>query len=137
MPFKPYRSIPLLATLLLGACAGQPSSVEKHARHATFQLADAHFGPDTRTDISKSTKAAIPFFEQFYQLGKKDRQDGLTREQAQQRVNEFRNPDFLPESEQKNTVHNQTYTADSPKKQREILLENAIATYWDGYDGKP
>ncbi|HGM5488954.1 TPA: Exc2 family lipoprotein [Serratia fonticola] len=137
MPFKPYRSLPLLATLLLCACAGPQSSVEKHARHATFQLAEAHFSPDTRTDISKSTKAAIPFFEQFYQLGKADRQDGLTREQAQQRVNEFRNPDFLPESEQKTTMYNQSYTAESPKKQREILLENAIATYWDGYDGKP
>jgi hypothetical protein len=37
----------------------------------------------------------------------------------------------------KATMFNQSYTADSPKKQREILLENAIATYWDGYDGKP
>lgn len=137
MPFKPYRSLPLLVTLLLCACTTSQSSVEKHARRSTFQLADAHFGPDTRTDISKSTKAAIPFFEQFYQLGKKDRQNGLTREQAQQRVDGFRNPDFLPESEQKATMFNQSYTADSPKKQREILLENAIATYWDGYDGKP
>ncbi|MGF6189655.1 hypothetical protein [Serratia sp. 2723] len=34
-------------------------------------------------------------------------------------------------------VYNRSYSADSPKKQREILLENAIATYWDGYDGKP
>lgn len=137
MPFKRYRSLPLLVTLLLCACTSSQSSVEKHARRSTFQLADAHFGPDTRTDISKSTKAAIPFFEQFYQAGKKDRQNGLTREQAQQRVNEFRDPDFLPESEQKATMLNQSYTADSPKKQREILLENAIATYWDGYDGKP
>ncbi|HHQ4307469.1 Exc2 family lipoprotein [Serratia sp. T13T92] len=137
MPSKRYRSIPLLAALLLCACTTSQNSVERHARHATFQLAEAHFGPDTRTDISKSTKAAIPFFEQFYQAGKKDRQDGLTREQAQQRVSGFRSPDFLPESEQKATMFNQSYTADSPKKQREILLENAIATYWDGYDGKP
>ncbi|WP_447873904.1 Exc2 family lipoprotein [Serratia fonticola] len=137
MPSKRYRSIPLLAALLLCACTASQSSVERHARHATYQLANAHFDPNTQTNISKSAKTAIPFFEQFYQTGKKDRQDGLTREQAQQRVNEFRNPDFLPESEQKVTMYNQSYTADSPKKQREILLENAIATYWDGYDGKP
>ncbi|MFT2795044.1 Exc2 family lipoprotein [Serratia sp. N21D137] len=137
MPSKRYRSIPLLAALLLCACTASQSSVERHARHATYQLANAHFDPNTQTNISKSAKTAIPFFEQFYQTGKKDRQDRLTREQAQQRVNEFRNPDFLPESEQKATMYNQSYTADSPKKQREILLENAIATYWDGYDGKP
>lgn len=137
MPSKRYRSITLLATLLLCACTASQSSVERHARHATYQLANAHFDPNTQTNISKSAKTAIPFFEQFYQAGKKDRQDGLTREQAQQRVNGFRSPDFLPESEQKAMMFNQSYTADSPKKQREILLENAIATYWDGYEGKP
>ncbi len=134
---KHYRSIPLLATLLLCACTASQNSVERHARHATFQLAEAHFDPNTQTNISKSAKAAIPFFDQFYQAGKKDCQNGLTREQAQQRVNEFRDPAFLPESERKSTMFNRTYTADSPKKQREIMIENAVETYWDGYDGKP
>lgn len=137
MSSERYRKFPLYAVLLLCACTASQTSVEKHARHATFQLANAHFDPNTQTDISTSTKNAIPFFEQFYQAGKKDRTNGLTREQAQKRVDEFRNPDFLPESEQKNHMYNRAYTADSPQKQREILLENAIATYWDGYDGKP
>lgn len=134
---KRYRSFPLLATLVLCACTASQSSVERHARHATYQLANAHFDPNTQTDISKSAKNAIPFFEQFYQVGKKDRLNGLTREQAQIRVNEIRHPDFFPESEQKTMVYNRSYTTDTPKKQREILIENAVETYWDGYDGKP
>lgn len=137
MPAKGYRSLPLLATLLLCACSAPQTSVEKHARHATYQIANAHFDPNTQTNISKSAKAAIPFFDQFYQEGKKDRLNGLTHQQAQERVNEFRNPDFLPESERKSIMFNRTYTADSPKKQREIMIENAIETYWDGYNGKP
>lgn len=137
MSLESYRILPLLAVLSLSACTSSQSSVEKHARHATFQLANAHFDPNTKTDISRSAKNAIPFFEQFYQAGKKDRTDGLTREQAQKRVEEFHNPDFLPESEQKSVMFDRTYTADSQKKQREILLENATATYWDGYEGKP
>lgn len=137
MSVEACRSLPLLAVFLLCACTASQTSVERHARHATFQLANAHFDPNTKTDISSSTKSALPFFEQFYQAGSKDRINGLTREQAQKRVEEFRNPDFLPESEQKSTMFNQTYTADSQKKQREILLENAIATYWDGYQGRP
>lgn len=71
MPSKRYLSIPLLAALLLCACTSSQSSVERHARHATYQLANAHFDPNTQTNISKSAKTAIPFFEQFYQAGKR------------------------------------------------------------------
>jgi hypothetical protein len=32
---------------------------------------------------------------------------------------------------------NQEYSVDNPQKQRQILLDSAVATYWDGYEGRP
>ncbi|WP_230554893.1 hypothetical protein ACOMDM_02085 [Serratia plymuthica] len=32
---------------------------------------------------------------------------------------------------------NRKYSADNPQKQRKILLDSAVATYWGGYEGRP
>lgn len=130
------RTIVLLTTLFLGACSGQQSSPERHAKRAVYQMDQAHFDPNTRMHISDSIKQAIPFFEQFYQIGKDDRAKGLTRQQAEQREAYFRSAEFMQESEQKSTFMNHVYSADNPQKQRQILLNAAVATYWDGYEGR-
>ncbi|MGB8666502.1 MAG: Exc2 family lipoprotein, partial [Serratia inhibens] len=101
------------------------------------QLAQVHFDPNTRTQISDSIKSSIPFFDQFYQIGKTDRANGMTRQQAQQREAEFRSPEFLSDVGQKGIFINRKYSTDNPQKQRQILLDSAVATYWDGYEGRP
>jgi PBP1b-binding outer membrane lipoprotein LpoB len=131
------RTLILCSALFLSACASQQTSPERHARHAIHQLAQAHFDPNTRTQISDSIKSSIPFFDQFYQIGKTDRANGMTRQQAQQREAEFRSPEFLSDVGQKGIFINRKYSTDNPQKQRQILLDSAVATYWDGYEGRP
>lgn len=137
MPLTMSRTIILFTTLFLSACSSQQSSPERHAQRAVYQLDQAHFDPNSRMDISGSIKRAIPFFDQFYQMGKADRAKGLTRQQAEQREAYFRSAEFMQESEQKSTFMNQVYSADNPQKQRQILLNAAVAAYWDGYEGRP
>lgn len=137
MAFTVFRTLALLTALSLSACSSPQSSPERHAKRAVYQLDQAHFDPNTRMHISDSIKRAIPFFEQFYQAGKADRAKGLTRQQAEQQEAYFRSAEFLQESEQKSTFMNHLYSADNPQKQRQILLNAAIAAYWDGYEGRP
>jgi hypothetical protein len=130
------RTMVLLTILFLSACSNQQSSPDRHAKRAIYQLDQVHFDPNTRMNISNSIKYVTPFFEQFYEIGKADRAKGLTRQQAQQREAYFRSPDFLHDSEQKSIFINQKYSADNPQKQRQILVDAAVATYWDGYEGR-
>lgn len=137
MPLITPRTLILCSALFLSACAGQQTSPERHARHAVYQLAREDFSPEMRTQIPDSIKAAIPFFDQFYQMGKTDRAKGLTQQQAQQQEVYFRSPEFLSDMGKKGRFINQQYSVDNPQKQRQILLDAAVATYWDGYEGRP
>ncbi|MGO4795746.1 Exc2 family lipoprotein [Serratia quinivorans] len=131
------RTLMLVTALFLSACTSQKSSPERHAKHAVYQLAREDFSPEMRTQIPDSIKAAIPFFDQFYQMGKTDRAKGLTQQQAQQQEAYFRSPEFLGDMGKKGRFINQLYSVDNPQKQRQILLDSAVATYWDGYEGRP
>jgi len=138
MSLKPlYVGVLVTGILLLGACTHSQSSPERHAQHAVYQLAAAHSEIDTRIQISDSTRAYVPFFDQFYQMGKAERTKGVTRQQAQQQEAYFRSPEFLPELGTKGSFYSQIYTADNPQAQRKILIDGAITTYWDGYEGRP
>ncbi|KFK92415.1 MULTISPECIES: Exc2 family lipoprotein [unclassified Serratia (in: enterobacteria)] len=136
MVFTVPRPLVLLTTLCLSACSSPQSSPERHAKRAVYQLDQAHFDPNTRMSISDSIKQAIPFFDQFYQMGKADRAKGLTRQQAEQREAYFRSAEFLQESKQKSVFMQHEYSADNPQKQRQILLNAGVAAYWDGYEGR-
>ena len=138
-------SVILTLPLLLTACAGSQTSVDKNARHMAHQIARLHFDPNTRPLTADNIRLMAQFLSQFYDQGKKDRAAGLTLAQAQQRVNCFRqqqagdaagNSPFALEA-QKSFFLTHQYTADQPEKRRTILLDGAIATYWDGYNGKP
>ncbi|WP_261416157.1 Exc2 family lipoprotein [Serratia proteamaculans] len=131
------RLLIAFTALLLSACTSQKSSPERRAKHAIYQMAREDFSPEIRTQIPDSIKASIPFFDQFYQMGKADRAKGLTRQQAEQREAYFRSPEFLSDVGKKGKFINQEYSVDNPQKQRQILLDSAVATYWDGYDGRP
>lgn len=137
MPSTRVLSLACLLPLLLIACTSQ-TSVEKHARHIAYQIAQAHFDPNTKPLTADNARELEPFLRQFYTLGKKDRAAGLSTSQAQQRVNTFSNDDgpFAPGA-QKTIFINRHYDADQPGKRSDILKQGAIATYWDGYNGRP
>lgn len=128
----------LLTPLFLAACSGNQTSVEKNARHTAYQIERIHFDPNMRPLTGDNIRITAQFLSQFYETGKKDRASGLTTAQARQRVNSFSNDGgpFAPEA-QKSTFIKQEYDADQPKKRSDILKQGAIATYWDGYNGRP
>ncbi|WP_428945901.1 Exc2 family lipoprotein [Pantoea sp. FN060301] len=144
MPLKTLLPA-VFAALLLSACAGPQNSVDRNARHTAFRLAQTHFDPNTRPLVADNARLMAQFLSQFYALGKKDREAGLTQRQAQQRVASFNrdrqgvisdDTPFAP-GQQKSQIINHEYEADRPEKRSEILLEGATATYWDGYNGRP
>jgi hypothetical protein len=78
------------------------------------------------------------FLVQFYELGKKDRAEGLTSLQAQQRVDSFTSSEGpFSLNAPKTVIINKEYDADQPGKRIEIMKSGAIQTYWDGYNGRP
>jgi len=139
MKIKSYVPAILAASLLLSACAGEQTSVNRNARHAASQLEKIHFDPNTRPLTADNIRRTATFLSQFYALGKQDRAEGLSLAQAQQRVASFSNPSSGPFAydAQKSRFISQDYSADQPEKRSLILLESATATYWDGFHGRP
>lgn len=74
--------------------------------------------------------------QQYYEQGKKDKQNGLTLSQAKQRVENFHCPESYTGGD-KTVILGKEYDADNPEKQQQIILSAAISAYWDGYNGKP
>lgn len=126
----------IITSLLLNACSSQQTSVEKNARHAASRVAKIHFDPNSRPLTADSIKVMKPVLQQFYDLGKKDHADGLTLTQARQRAENFKCPGVINNSNT-TTILGKTYEADEPAKQSQIILDSAVATYWDGYNGRP
>ena len=75
-------------------------------------------------------------FEQFYQLGKKDRAAGVVRSEAQKKADYLASPEFQQNMEHKTIFINRTYSsADNPKR-RQVFSQEAVGAYWDGYEGR-
>ncbi|GAA0365630.1 hypothetical protein GCM10009132_13130 [Serratia ureilytica] len=133
---KRLKSAALLLPLLaLSACTHHLSSAELHAKHYIYQTRD-DFDPQFRTDVNGSIKNAVPMFEQFYQLGKKDRAAGVVRSEAQKKADYLASPEFQQNMEHKTIFINRTYSsADNPKR-RQVFSQEAVGAYWDGYEGR-
>lgn len=131
-----YNLTLLLAAALLCACTTQTSSPERHAKHAIYQIDSDHFDPNSRTLITDTIRMSVPFFDQFYQEGKKDRANGLTPQQAKEKENYFRSPEFAKMWERKQHFINTEYSPSDSQKQKNILMNEAIAAYYDGYEGR-
>ncbi|MCW9529396.1 MULTISPECIES: Exc2 family lipoprotein [Klebsiella] len=136
MSIRPLTTITLILPLLLAACSGSQTSVERNASRAVSAIDRIHFDPNTRMLKADSINSLKPMMQQLYDQGKKDRADGLTLAQAQQRVESFSNPEVLSGG-QKARFLSQEYDTDNPDKQRQILLDAGISSYWDGYNGRP
>ena len=131
-------SLTFVIPLVLAACAGPQTSVEKTGRHMAYQLKKIHFDPNTQPLTADNSRVMAEFLVPFYELGKKDRAAGLTSLQAQQRVNSFTGSDGpFSLNTPKTVIINKEYDADQPVKRIEIMKSGAIQTYWDGYNGRP
>lgn len=134
---KPIRTLAGVAciTLSLIGCAAQTTSAERHARHFVYQSLD-DFDPNFRTLTYNSTKTFIPFFQQFYDLGKKDKADGMTPAEMAQRIDYFHSDAFFANIENASSYFGHKSQEQKTAKWRKAM-ENAISeTYRDGYDGR-
>jgi len=140
MDLNKQRLFAMLAvSLLLTACVGQQTSIERNASHAAARIDSIHFDPNTRQLRADNIRWMKTFLTQFYEQGKADRASGLTQQQAEQRVKRFsdcENGPFAPAS-QRSRIASHEYSADRPEQQSQIMLQSATATYWDGYHGRP
>ncbi|STW38488.1 Uncharacterised protein [Klebsiella michiganensis] len=84
MSIRPLTTITLILPLLLAACSGSQTSVERNASRAVSAIDRIHFDPNTRMLKADSINSLKPMMQQLYDQGKKDRADGLTLAQAQQ-----------------------------------------------------
>lgn len=125
-----------LSLLLFTGCTHTLPSPMRHAQHTAYQISHIHFDPNTRIHVNSTTKLLLPEFEKIYELGQKDRVQGLSRDEAQQRVNSMLAPDFLPESSMKMKFFSQQYSVDNPEESRRIHIDGLTKTYWDGFEGR-
>lgn len=94
-------------------------------------------GPNFRTNTADSTRMMTPFFEQFWQQGRKDRDAGLAKKDIEQRINYFHSEEFTHVVRGKSRFAGTDYNHDSsisPLWRREMSAA-VSASYMDGYNG--
>lgn len=128
--------IPLItATIALTGCTPK-SSLERHTRHYVY-ASDDGFDPNFYTKKADTTRMMIPFFQQFREMGEKDKAAGVSAETAQQRIKEFHSEAFLQSLRTTTIFAGRKYTNnDMPSPEKLKLLADTIsAVYLDGYKG--
>lgn len=123
-----------ISSALISGCA-PTSVVGKNARHLSLQFAADNHDINTRSLITDTQNSLEKFLQQFYDLGRKDRQKGMDWDHANQRVASFVKNDVFNPKTQKSNYINRSYDASNPESQAKLLLASAIKTYWDGYNG--
>lgn len=89
--------IPLItATIALTGCTPK-TSLERHTRHYVY-ASDDGFDPNFYTQKADTIRMMLPFFQQFRDMGMKDKAAGVSAETAQQRVKEFHSEKFFTHS---------------------------------------
>ncbi|EBO9513635.1 Exc2 family lipoprotein [Salmonella enterica] len=129
--------VTLSGSLLLTACTPK-TSVERHARQYVY-AADDGFDPNFRTKKADSARLMVPFLQQFRDTGVKDRVEGLSRDEALKRAEQFRSEEFLRSIQSRERFAGRTYEDSSTPSAKGLkTLGDAIAdTYLDGYQGRP
>ena len=131
--------LPLI--FIITACHSQKAAYERISEHYVYQKASYESDPNFQTNIHASTKLAIPFFKQFYDLGIEDKKNNITNEDHQKRIAYFSSEAFinsLDEREQfiSEKVHVETKRgADKPQIEKKIMADSIIEAYQAGYDG--
>ncbi|TFO60106.1 entry exclusion protein 2 (plasmid) [Escherichia coli] len=120
----------------LTACTPK-TSLEQHTRHYVY-ASDDGFDPNFYTKKADTTRMMIPFFQQFREMGVKDKAAGVSAETAQQRIKEFHSEKFLQSLRSTTTFAGRKYTDSympSPEKMK-LLADTISAVYLDGYEGR-
>ncbi|MDX7987305.1 Exc2 family lipoprotein [Xenorhabdus sp. 12] len=125
----------LIVSSLMFGCAQINTSAERNARNFIYASYD-DFDPNFYTHKYNSTQRLIPFFEQFWQLGKKDRVSGMTQEDAQQRVRYLTSDEFLNTIPKRSTFAGKVYNESVTPKWTKAMSEAISASYMDGYEGR-
>ncbi|EBI1835095.1 Exc2 family lipoprotein [Salmonella enterica subsp. enterica] len=128
----------LLGTVLLTVACTPKMSVEHHARHYVY-ASDDRSDPNFYTNKADTTRMMVPFFQQFREMGVKDRTAGVSEAAAQQRVKEFHSEKFLNSLQGTTTFAGRKYAnSDTPSsKKLNVLADTISAVYLDGYAGRP
>ena len=129
--------IPLItATIALTGCTPK-TSLERHTRHYVY-ASDDGFDPNFHTEKADTIRMMHPFFQQFRDMGMKDKAAGVSAETAQQRVKEFHSEKFFHSLRSTTTFAGRKYTnGDMPSPEKMKLLADTIsAVYLDGYEGR-
>lgn len=130
--------LPLI--FIITACHSQKMAYEKISEHYVYQKASYESDPNFQTNIHASTKLAIPFFKQFYDLGIEDKKNNVTNQDYQKRIAYFSSNEFinsLDEREQfiSEKVHVETKRGvDKPETEKKIMADSIIEAYKAGYD---
>lgn len=125
----------LTAATVLTACTPK-GTVEQHTRHYVY-ASDDGFDPNFSPQKADTTRMMVPFFRQFWNMGAKDKAAGKSRNDVQQRIQQFHSQEFL------NSLRGTTQFAGTdyrskdltPKKSR-LLADTISAVYLDGYEGR-
>jgi hypothetical protein len=114
------------------------TSAERHARHFIY-ASDDGFDPNFSVRKADSTRMMVPFFTQFWLMGKSDRQAGLTAEQAAKRASELGSDEFLNAIQRQAEFAGKIYnhSASSSLRWRKAASAAISGSYLDGYQGKP
>lgn len=107
----------LTAATALTACTPK-GSVGQHTRHYVY-ASDDGFDPNFYTKKADTTRMMIPFFQQFREMGVKDKAAGVSAETAQQRIKEFHSEEFLQSLRTTTTFAGRKYTnSDMPSPEK-------------------
>lgn len=131
-----YLSALITVAAALTACTPK-TSLEQHTRHYVY-ASDDGFDPNFYTKKADTPRMMIPFFQQFREMGVKDKAAGISAETAQQRIKEFHSEEFLQSLRTTTTFAGRKYTnSDMPSPEKMKLLADTIsAVYLDGYEGR-
>lgn len=126
----------ITALFTLSACTFPMTSPERHAKKFIY-ASDDGFDPNYKMHKYQSIKMAVPLFNQFWLEGKKDKESGVPKEEANKRITYFSSDDFFNSMQSLNTFAGKTYKAATPTpKWRKAMSEAAAGAYRDGYEGR-
>jgi len=125
----------LAVTLAITGCAPK-TSPERHARQYIKATSD-DLNPNFVVKKTDSIRMMVPFFEQFYEVGAKDKAAGISPDEALQRANYFQSEEFLQSIKSQETFAGKTYTSSGLKSAQEqkSMGEAISGAYMDGYHG--
>lgn len=132
-----WKAAVLITSLLtLAGCNTPTTSAERHAKHFTY-AADDGFDPNFVTRKHESVKLSVPFFKQFWEEGKKDRENKLSREEANKRAIYFSSDAFFNSFKNRSIFAGKEYNAEKTSpKWRKAMSDAAAGAYMDGYEGR-